>query len=164
MNHLLVHRVLLLSAIAVLPLAGSCRSVAVSTERDPAVDFAQFKTFDWLSVPQGTQVELAGTSMLDLLDEMLVEHGLEHRSDHPDLLVEVYRSVAGTVNVASWGVDHEQMQEVTLTIDLVDPHTQRSVWRGTASGTFPISTGPEERAQRRLDVLHRMFAGFPLSG
>jgi hypothetical protein len=164
MNHLPLHRALLLCACAVLPLASSCRSVAVSTERDPSVDFSHFKSFDWLSVPQGTQAELAGTSMLDLLDEMLVEHGLEHRSDHPDLLVEVHRSVAGTVNVASWGVDHEQMQEVTLTIDLVDRHTQRSVWRGTASGTFPISTDPEERAQRRLQVLHRMFADFPPSG
>lgn len=165
MNHPhLLRRALHLAAIAVLPLTAACRSVAVSVDRDPTVDFSRFKTFDWLAVPSETKADVAGTSMLELLDQTLGEHGLEHSSDHPDLLVELHRSVAGTVNVASWGLDHEPRQEAVLVIDLLDPRTLRSIWRGTASGVFPVSTDPEERSQRRAAVLHEMFAGFPPRG
>jgi hypothetical protein len=163
MNHPLhpARRVWLWCSSVLLSITAGCSSVAVSVDRDPSVDFSQYKSFDWVSVEPPAPADAPGGTMVDMLDQTLTAHGLEHRSDHPDLLVEIHRSVAGTVNTPSWGLDHEPMQEATLIVDLIDPRTLRSVWRATANTLFPVTTDPEERSRRHAAILREMFAGFP---
>ena len=150
-----------------LALAG-CHSISVDHEYDPSADFTRYQTFDWLSVPPQAQTAVSDVSLQDLIARELVAHGLQQRSQNADLMVAVHRSIQGNLNTTGWGYErtggqirHYTLQEGTLVVDLVDPRTHRSVWRGTAEGAFKFSTDPAERQKMMTDVLRDMFADFP---
>jgi hypothetical protein len=157
-----------LRLLLVLALAG-CHGISVDHEVDPSADFTRYKTFDWLSVPPQAQTAVRDASLQDLIARELVAHGLQQKSQDADLMVAVQRSIEGNLNTTGWGYEqspsgrlrHYELQEGTLVIDLVDPKTHRSVWRGTAEGAFKFSTDPAEKQKMMADLLHEMFNGFP---
>jgi hypothetical protein len=111
---------------------------------------------------------VSDASVKDLIASELTAHGMQQSNGDADLMIAVHRSIEGTLNTSGWGYErtggqirHYDYQEGTLVVDLVDPKTHRSVWRGTATGAFKFSTDPREKQKMISDILHEMFAGFP---
>lgn len=161
-----VRFLLLLSLL--LATAAGCRGVSVDSTYDDSVDFAQLRTYDWLSLPPTSPTAAKDETVVGALATLLERKGLEHRKDLPDLLVAVHRTIQGQLHTKGSGYEFRDgrlrtyaLQEGSLVIDLVSAKTKETVWRSSASGAFRADQLPEERRVFLAGLLDEMFDGFP---
>ena len=166
-----------------LVLAIACRPPGydVQTMVAPMVRLSSFHTFELLPVPPTTaahgvggpsKVMLAASPEHQVLRTMIigtfVERGYTERSRLPDIVVAVYASERGELNLAHWDYGYrtwmwrrEHMQpappntifrEGTVVIDVVDAITLDLLWRGA---TTVEMTGDAEIDVRSLQQAAR---------
>jgi hypothetical protein len=158
----------------VLPLLllviSGCKSTGTDVHAtfDKQADFTTLHTYAFASVPAAAQTSIGDTSLIEMIAAQLEAVGLSRTDRLPDLLVAVHRSNAGRLNTSGWGyefhegrMEHYELQEGTLVIDLVDSKSKESVWRGTANGVFRADMTQTEKRKLATDVLQQMFAGYP---
>jgi hypothetical protein len=153
----------------------------VQVGADPGVDVSKFKTYAW----EGTNVAanpFVGQAIITAVDREMAKKGLTKVEANPELAVV---AVAATetdlsMNYPSWtpglnsiatgvvvGTTAWPVTKGTLVIDLVEPKTKNSVWRGTARDT--LKQGPTGNAikdaksvQKTIDkAVEKMFKKFP---
>lgn len=156
-----------------LPLllaTAACKSTStdIHASYDHQADFAKLHSYAFVSVPASTQTKVADTSLIELIAAQLENSGLKATDQAPDVLVAVHRSMSGRLNTNGWGyefkegrMEHYELQEGTLVIDLVDARTKESVWRGTAEGVFRADMTQAEKRKFATDVLQQMFKDYP---
>ena len=167
-------KVLVPGALAVL-LAG-CSTLRVSTDWDPGVNFASYKTF---SLKEGAKAKnsLAQARVAKALVEALEAKGLKQVSVEADLKVYPHFVLGKETRIYSYGygmggwygrrwggygrVDVEQIPIGTIVVDLVDGKENRLVWRGTAKDEISRDASPEERSAKAKEAMARLFEGFP---
>jgi hypothetical protein len=179
---------LILPAVIAACLAG-CSSVSVKRDFDAAVDFAGYKTYAWQHAEQPQtgnpriDNDLIDTRIRSAVDDNLRQKG--YRRVEPaaaDMLVAYFigfqrrisssggsmsvgmsRSSAGragSVGLSS-GTQVSDFEEAHLTIDFIDPASDRTIWRGTGTRRTSGSTNPERITDRVNDAVQRILRKFP---
>ena len=177
------------SALAALLLAAlcACATLRVNSDYDPDFDFSGFRSWGWLTGPQAGTVDprlvsgLVGERIRSALEKHLTARGYQRSaSGKPDFLVGYHAAVEDkvdvrTINRASgygpgWGAGRGLMttdtyvreyEQGTLILDIVDPRSNRLVWRGSAQAEVNSYGTPEQRAARIDDAVGQILEGFP---
>jgi hypothetical protein len=168
-------------ALTALLVAGCASSPTVKTDHDPAVNFAQYRTYTWGMKPQASS-PLVSQRIVDGIDTRLAALGWRQAPDGQVTLaahvINTQRQTLDTfytgTGMGGWGwrggwgggmgmgtaqTTVRTYDVGTLVVDMFDTKTQQAIWRGTASGTVPSTP---ERINTAVDAgLTKMFAGFP---
>ncbi|HEY0333934.1 MAG TPA: DUF4136 domain-containing protein [Stenotrophomonas sp.] len=163
-------------------LLGACASTpTVHTDRDPTVDFSQYRTYTWAMKPQAAS-PLAQQRIIAGIEARLAARGWTQAPDgQVTLAAHVITDKQQTLDtmytgtgMGGWGwrggwgggmgmtsarTTVRTYNVGTLVVDMFDTRSQQAIWRGTATATVPSSP---ERASQLIDAgLDRMFDGFP---
>ena len=93
-------------------LAAGCSSVSVSHDFDSQTDFANLRTYSWVTAPESTsenvQRELEKNSLVEgrvkrAVNQQLAAKGLREATQDPDFLVAFHTGVQDKTDVQSWG-------------------------------------------------------------
>jgi hypothetical protein len=142
----------------------------VSVEFDDSVDFKEYQTY---ALRDGTparrldvQIRIEG-----YISRELEKRGLSRVEESPDLLVRTYALVdkltlEQLANQGTWefytgltDMDAYSVKAGTLVVDIVDPGSEKVLWRGLVAA--PVS-GSVASVERKLDkAVTKMFRQFP---
>ena len=174
----------LLLTVTAAALAG-CSTLSVSHDYDTSVDFAQYRSYDWMekpgSAPTGAAATTLGGGLFDrrvraAIEGELADRGLAQTDVDPDLLVVYHVGVEDRIRVTDFGyhyspyywgfggrdIDVHQYKQGTLIIDLVDAETKNLVWRGSGTKVLEQQQRSPEEAQRRTnEIVARIMASYP---
>jgi hypothetical protein len=168
----------------VLLLGVACASAGVEVESDPDADLSRWVRYAWsadsavaLNDPV-LDVASIDRQLRSAVERELASRGYRHDPGRPaDFLVgyhlalEEKRSVTtlpdlgayegGRVSGAARSRTYEYVyDEGTLTLELLDPASRRSLWRGTVRAEADRSRSPEQRRERLeaavRDILERL--------
>jgi len=170
------------AAIGLVAGLVACATVDVTSDFDPAANFASYKTFAVASMPEFNSIT-AGR-IQTAITQALQAKGLTPVAENPDLSVEVAAKIANQkqINSTGWGgygygrygyggwgggMSTTTVQDIavgTLVVGLMDASAKKLVWRGTATKTLDESTTGQEKQQVLNDALTKMFSNFPPKG
>ena len=170
-------RRLVAAAAAAVALAG-CATMNVNSFVARGVDFTQFKSYAW-----GPEEQFAtGDPRLDNnpffqervqagADRLLAARGFEKvTSGTPDLVLHYHASVRQRLDVSGadekYGYCEDCSVEVfdagTLTLDFVDPRTNRLIWRGWAERSLDGLIDNQELFEQQIDrAVERIIEKLP---
>ena len=173
--------VLLLCAVL---LAAGCSSVSVSHDFDSQVDFANLRTYSWITAPESTsesvQKELQTNSLIEsrvkkAVNRQLAVKGLRETTQDPDFLVAFHTGVQDKTDVQSWGygygywgmrgggVSTIHYQEGTLILDFIDPKSDNLIWRGVGKKVVSERTTPEKSEKEINTAVEQILKKYPPS-
>jgi hypothetical protein len=158
--------------------------MAVHTEGDAGTGLAALKLYDWMPglVPALKDPRL-DPAMIDkrirgAVDAELAARGYEKAGSRPPQLLVAYH-LAMERRVDRVQIDHVQgygagrgtpvagsqmaasYEQGTLILDLLDPASQRLLWRGSAQGQIIPDLDPAERQQRINEAVRRILDRLP---
>lgn len=171
-----------LAWLCLLLLQACAGGPAVHVQRDPAVDFRQYRTYAWTQEPP-TRNPLLRQILVAAIDDELAAKGW---TPVPDEVADVL--LVGNVSSreeptldyfyedSGWDgwiwhghglrgmqrIELRVLQVGTLVLDAFDAATRRAVWRGLAQGYVPDSEA--RRNRDAMTAVHRMFRKFPEAG
>ncbi len=152
---------------------GGAASADIKTEIAPDAKFSAYKTYSWLTQPEGATPE-GSQFIVSAIDAQLQQRGWQ-KAANGDIAVRVQVATANKQtleSVYSGGGSVGMMpgvgtmttravayREGSMVVDLFDTAAKRAVWRGTASGALPSS---QEKTKDVVDnVIEDMFARIP---
>lgn len=173
-------RYALLVAAAIL-FAG-CATMGVGSFVEPDADFPRYHTFGWgpadalpTGDPRLDNNSLFKDHLEGAVEKSLAAKGFTHAaSGTPDLLLHYHASVTQRLQVDSadrrFGYCYRDCQphvvqydEGTLVLDVVDPRTNKVVWRGWARDTLDGVLEDQALMERKIDeAVRRMMQLFPV--
>lgn len=173
---------LILALLCTLAL-GACASIpSVYIDHDPAVDFAQYRTYSWREKPEGGTA-LAMQRIVTRIDQQLMAKGWRlvptggdvavaaHVATHQEHRLDTFYDAPmwggwGWYGPYSWwGPTPYARSRVTsyavgtLVVDMFDARTKRAIWSGMAEDVVPDTV-----AERNADIdnaIAKMFMDFP---
>ncbi|MDY6941829.1 MAG: DUF4136 domain-containing protein [Pseudomonadota bacterium] len=166
-------RLAVLSATALTLIA--CGDYRIRQDYDRSFDFSQLKTYAWtadLSKTASMNPTLLEQVRLST-DAQLMSLGYQQDPRRPDFLVTVrasaetktqpYIPMSGT---GSWDdtAPTYDYEVGTLVIDVIDPASNRPVWRGRARGVLADQPNPAEQPKRINQAVRDILADFPPGG
>ncbi|HWO11507.1 MAG TPA: DUF4136 domain-containing protein [Polyangiaceae bacterium] len=176
-------RSLLFSALLAAPFSafiGACSPVPTSdihvqSAADEKANLAGYKTFAWFA-SDSTLVDRTGVwvekdfdarqEIEFLVDQALRRHGLTVSQGEPDLLVDLsilaeVQNVEEKKTERRQGLTFDPVGEGALVVELIDAHTEKTVWIGGAKGDLRSSRSTEESKQRLAYAVDEMFKTLP---
>ena len=178
------------TALAIIWLAGCASGPDIQSDYDPAVDFSQYKTYDFFK-PMGIEGPNY-SSIYGAIFRGAISQEMEARgyvlSDNPDLLLNVSARVLDKTKVTTtqdpymhggyygyrrgfydpwYGYGYgttthvDNYTEGTINVDMVDRAQKRMVWEGVAVGRVNQKKTGEERRTAIYEGVKEMFAGYP---
>jgi len=179
-----------LVVIAVSILLVLCASASAQTVKYnflPGTDFAKFKTYKWVRVPNAQYPnQLLDAQIMQSIDSQLGTKGLVKSEDNPDLYVcyqaavdqekqwNSYSTDMGGWGYGRWGgwggygggmssttTTSETINIGTINVDIYDVGSKNQIWRGAASKTLGSGKDPE-KVRKNLDkAMLKMFKNYP---
>jgi len=165
-------------AWATLALAG-CATMRVGSFVERGTNFTIYRTYAWASDAQLSTGDprLDNNEFFQARLQAAVEKGLGARglekaeSGQADVVLHYHASV--TQKVDAGGVDEKYgycedcspsvFDAGTLTLDVVDAHTNKLAWRGWAESTFDGVVDNQQWLERRIDeAVSRILQTFPV--
>jgi hypothetical protein len=148
----------------------ACSSMDVKTGKDPQADFSRFRTFAWTEQPIEAR-QVRPSSILDQTVKASVERELPRRGltpaagAPPDLLIGY---VAGAQTAMSYfsryGHSGDVFQEPytyrlgSLTLEFIDPKTNRVVWQGTAADVIGDAGATQDQV---AEAVRKILSEYP---
>ena len=171
---------LLLIPVLLIGFLG-CSSVSVSTDYDQSVDFSGYKTYQWGSAKDPSDVLLKNQLLLnrvfEAIDNTLGPKGFSKVTSNPDFVVYPHAGTQEKTDVQSWGygyggwwgagpygggnIDVTQYTEGTLYIDMVDMNKNQLIWRGVGKGILGDPSSPEESTKNVNNAVSQVLKDFP---
>lgn len=175
----------LLSLLFVTALITSCTSVRVATDYDENADFSGYKTYGFFKegIDKTDISDLDKKRILRAIDEEFAKKGFT-KSEHPDLLVNIFTKASTNVNVNNmgygmgygwgygygwgwggpwgWGGNYTAVStstEGTLYIDLIDAKKKELVWQGVGSGVLTLDR--DKKQERINEFVATIIAKYP---
>ena len=154
----------------------ACSSLTVSTDFDPAANFAQYKTFTVMPLEQFKNNTITADRIKAAITPALQARGLQPASETADLQSSGFAKLSQETQVSSTGMGYgwgrgwrggggtatiQNVDVGTLVVDLVDASTNKLVWRGTASDTIGQNKSGEEKQEALNSAMNKMFAKYP---
>lgn len=162
--------------------AAGCSTVYdVQFDYNTKTDFANLKTYNWLPVPEKTDIDsLDVVRVQKAVNAEMQAKGLKMTSDNPDFLIAEHLGKEDKVSVRDWGYDYGpyagywggyrgsmggvstfQYQEGSLILDFVDPQTKQLIWRGSAKAEVDDMRTPEKRETLINEAVQKILKNFP---
>lgn len=160
----------------VLSLVGCAPSVNVSTDYDHAVNFQQYRSFNWYRNKVATKQDSAqydtffDKRMQNAIKANLSQRGLELTA-RPDFYVNYNVSFSNqtTTNTGpfypygyyggySRFPNSSQYKEGTIIVDLIDAKTNQLVWRGVGESEVRNRNIPEDKV---IEIVNGILGKFP---
>ena len=162
---------LLLAAIVVaMVFAPGCSSISVNQDFNPDFDFANWKTYGFIPIPESAGIDqLSADKLSNAVKRELNAKGYKD-SEPSDFGVAFHFGKKTVTDVQSYGygwwgygggVDVSQYEQGTLIIDLIDMKTNKLEWRGTAQGALPDNPDMQTRTAGIDSAVAQMLAPFP---
>lgn len=163
-------------------LVASCAMTTGSSHVDTAVDFAQYRSFEWGApdvYPLGDPRLDHNATFLDHLqgavEKQLAARGLEHSTaERSDLLIHFHASIDERIEIGETDARRgyclddgcrnrvQEYEAGTVIVDVVDRRTDKLIWRGWSQGRLEGVLDDRDRLIRMIDEgVGKMFAGFP---
>jgi uncharacterized protein DUF4136 len=167
---------------ASLWFASGCATMHVNSYTERGSDLRQFRTYSW--APPDTwstgDPRLDNNRFFDervraRVDDQLARRGFEKTtSQQPDLLVHYHASVSQELDIrqldssASYCATHDCRPFIydkgTLFVDLVEPSTDKVIWRGWAEGSVDGVIDNQAWMESRIDeAVVKILARLPSS-
>lgn len=154
-----------------------CSTIKVRTDYDPEVNFAKYKTFDWLPQRKIKSGKPHVRSLMDkriqtAIEAELISRGYEKRGvGEPDFFFAFHAGAKDKVDVSHYGyrygprgrwwgerVSVHRYKEGTLILDFIDREKKELVWRGWATS---VLGGPEKAEEEIRDIVTKVLEEFP---
>jgi hypothetical protein len=158
-------------AVAAL-LSLNAHSQKVSTDWDHSVqNFSSFKTYKLIKPLRSTGNPLMDQRIVTAIDGQLAQKGFQQVENNPDVEVMygtgLQRQRSATANGmgrlrmgGGMGTINENISNAgTLVVNISDSHTQKLLWRGTATDT--LSDKPDKNSEKIQKAVTKMFAKYP---
>ena len=163
-----------------LAAAAGCSTVYdVQFDYKQNTDFANLKTYNWLPVPEKTDIDsLDVVRVKKAVNAEMQAKGLRLASN-PDFLIAEHLGKKEKVSVRDWGYDYGpyagywggywgpggvstfQYEEGSLILDFVDPQTKQLIWRGSAKAEVDDMRTPEKREALIDEAVQKILKNFP---
>ena len=163
-----------------LAAAVGCSTVYdVQFDYNTSTDFANLKTYNWLPVPEKTDIDsLDVVRVKKAVNAEMQAKGLRLASN-PDFLIAEHLGKKEKVSVRDWGYDYGpyagywggywgpggvstfQYEEGSLILDFVDPQTKQLIWRGSAKAEVDDMRTPEKREALIDEAVQKILKNFP---
>lgn len=171
-------------------LLTGCSSVSVNRDFDSSFDFSKLKTYAWkhdqqpeTGVPRidndlndkriraAVDRELRAKGFVRVEDKATASFHVEYFMDFQQRIdssggsvsVGVGRTSASRAGSVGWssGSTVSDYEEAQLTIDILNPATDSTIWRGRGRRRTSSSTNPEKITKRTNDAVNRILKKFP---
>ena len=157
-------------------------SIKAGYDYDTKENFARFKTYDYLTQPENTQMsELVLKRVKQAVDREMESKGLTKSSENPDLLIAIHTKVSSKVQVGTWGysysptvvywssygysgtygLQYREFQKGTLVVDIVESKAKEMIWRGVAEGSLPDIPRSEQIEKIVNKAVKEMMKNYP---
>ncbi len=143
---------------------------------DPGTDFAKYKTYKWVDVPNAVYPDQLTSNMIkQAIDGQLVSKGLtKTEDDKADLYVAYqiavneerqwyatgyggrYRTMGGMGTATS-----STIKVGTLALDMYDAAEKKQVWHGDATKTMDPSKDPQKNREKIGKVAQKLLKNYP---
>ena len=177
--------------LAAAVLLSGCSSVSVKRDYDESFDFSALKTYAWKhDVQPETGVPRIDNDLNDrriraAVNEDLQAKGFILADDkaaahfHVEYFMEFQQRIDSTGGTVSFGVGRSvgsstgaglgwssggtisDYEEAQLTIDIIDPAAERTIWRGRGKRRSSSSSNPEKITKQTRDAVTRILKKFP---
>lgn len=171
-------------------LLSACSSISVNTDYDTSKSFSNLKSFAWLSPKQKLVVDpLVDNDLMNQRIQRSVESELEKRGytkasgdDSADFFITYHVKAEDKISATSFhgsygyypcwhgcvgmgvGYDRDihvrQYKQGTFMLDIIDPASEKLMWRGSA-GQRLVSGTPDERDEYVQEIVSAILAKFP---
>jgi hypothetical protein len=159
--------------------AAACSSITVNTNYKPGINFARFKTYDWMPrlEKSGNLQEVIAAGRVGYIIEGAVEKELTDRGYKkekragikPDFFLAYRAQVKEKTEskvityacgepICPQGIDLVTIREGMLVLDIIEADSNQVVWRGTAVG---VIGDPSKRKEAIEGAVARMLQNFP---
>jgi len=149
----------------------------------PGTDFAKYKTYKWVRVPNVQYPnQIMDTQIMQSIDAQLALKGLTRSEENPDLVVayqaavnqeKQWNSYSSGGDMWGWGrwggwggmqtttTTSQTINIGTLNLDIYDAAAKTQIWRGEASKTLGSGKDPE-KVKKNLDkAMAKMMKNYP---
>ena len=161
----------------------SCSIYGVRYNYDQQTDFAEFKTFGWMQVPEKAGINsLVVQRVKNAVNAELKAKGLMMMSNNPDFLIAEHLGKKDKVQVMDWGYNYNaygsyrrsggfqgaristtQYEEGILILDFVDAKSRKLFWRGTAKAQVQNVNTPEKSEKIINAAVKKILKKYPPS-
>ena len=162
----------------------SCSIYGVRYNYDQQTDFTEFKTFNWIQVPEKAGIDsFVVQRVKTAVKTELKAKGLVVVSNNPDFLIAEHLGKKSKVQVTDWGYDYGyygayrgyggywgpgristyQYEEGTLILDFVDAKSKKLIWRGTAKARVQNVDTPEKSEKIINAAVKKILGKYPPS-
>jgi hypothetical protein len=145
---------------------------------DPGTNFAAYKTYQWVDLPDGVPDQLIDQAIKRSVDEQLAQKGLTKVEKDADLhvgyqaVIRLEKSINlwgtgdGGPGWGGWGNRTVQGQTSTipvgtLVVNLYDPERKQLVWRGDATKTIDLKKDPDKNYRNLQKTMAKLFKNYP---
>ena len=147
---------------------------------DRSANFAAYKTYQWVDLPNGVPDQLIDQAIRRAADEQLAQKGLTRVESDGDLYVgyqfvlNLEKSIsvwdtggAGPWGWGSWGGGRSVQGQTStipvgiLLMDLYDVERKQLVWRGDAIKTIELKKDPNKNYKSLQKVMAKLFKNYP---
>ncbi|MCG8671327.1 MAG: DUF4136 domain-containing protein [Pseudomonadales bacterium] len=176
----------ILACCLVIVLAG-CSTSQVAYDYDTGIDFVAFKSYQWHTKPTQAKDPRISNDLLDQRIQGAINQSLQRKNyvmvspgqnTTVDFLVAYQlgiekRTEADRVRTGvGFGYRYfdfgfrtdtivREFNEVTLYIDVIDPQSEKLIWRGTRAYRYQAGGSVAEREQRIQSIVDEILAKFP---
>ena len=161
----------------------SCSSTFdVKHDFNKQVDFSKLKTFDWMQVPENSNVSsFVVQRVKSAVNAELEAKGLMMTSDNPHFLIAQHIGNKENVQVSAWGYGYYDQkgdpgghwqpsgatkykyEEGSLILDFVDPKSKGLMWRGSGKAEIHNINTNKEKEKLINTVVNDILKAFPPS-
>ena len=159
----------------------SCSIYDVKYDYDRQADFTEFKTFDWMQVPEKADIDsLILQRVKNAVNAELKAKGLMMSSNNPDFLIAEHLGKMNKVRVTDWGygygayerygrswgsrgISTHQYEEGFLILDFVDTKSKKLIWRGSANAEVQHVNTPEKSEKLINAAVKEILKKYPPS-
>jgi hypothetical protein len=159
----------------------SCSTYGVKYDYDLQANFAEFKTFDWMQIPEKADIDsLIVQRVKNAVNTELKAKGLMLSSNNPDFLIAEHLGKMNKVRVTDWGygysaygrygrswgsggISTHQYEEGFLILDFVDTKSKKLIWRGSANAEVQNVNTPEKSEKLINAAVKEILKKYPPS-
>ena len=167
------------AALGALAFAVGCASMNVNSFVERGYDLNRFHTYAWSPAPavETGDPRLDSNPFFDEqiraeVDVQMAMRGFERTGRMPDLFVHYHASITQRINErdlaeqygsCARGDCHVEVYDAgTILIDLVEPHTNKVIWRGWAEGAMDGVVDNQASMEARISrAVTRIFERLP---
>lgn len=149
-------------------LGSGCASLKVNSYLDRGSDLRRYRTFNWgspdtwsIGDPRLDNNRFFDERVRAQVEKQLASRGFEKSESQPDLLVHYHASVSQEIDVreldaaGSYCADRDCRPFIydrgTLFVDLVEPRTDKIIWRGWSEGSIDGVVDDQAWMERHID-------------